>query len=44
MADSDDEYLTEPKRKMRIAYVCAVIAMAIFTIAATVTALSATAR
>jgi hypothetical protein len=44
MADSDDGFQTESKRKMRIAYVFAAIALAMFILATTMTALSAAIR
>jgi len=44
MADSDDDLLTESKRKMRITYVFAAIALAMFLLAASVTAMSAAIR
>ena len=44
MGVSDDESMTELKRKMRIAYVFAFIAMATFLAAASVSAMSAAIR
>jgi hypothetical protein len=44
MVASDDEFQTEPKRKMRIAYIFAFIAMATFLMGASMTALSAAIR
>ena len=41
MVDSDNDLLTETKRKMRITYVFAAVALAMFFMAATVTAMSA---
>ena len=44
MGVSDDESMTELKRKMRIAYVFALVAMAAFLVAASVSAMSAAIR